>query len=264
MRNALLAIALLLVGLAGPAGAQKAAYDPWPDLVVNVFDGRPIEDGSGVIALEAPARAEDAAIVPMTIRNVLPADSPLRVEKVTLVIDNNPSPVAAVFGFGGKGRVEAISTRVRVDSYTNVHVVAELSDGSLHSVARYVKASGGCSAPAAKVASDAAKIGEMKLVRYEGAPAGSREAQVMIRHPNNSGLQMDPVNNYYIPAFFIQDLQVKLGDEPLLTMEGGISISENPTFRFTYSGLADDAVSVEAKDTEGGIYARTWSAAGSS
>ena len=44
----------------------------------------------------------------------------------------------------------AISTRVRVNSYTNVHAVAELSDGKLYVVKTYVKASGGCSAPAVK------------------------------------------------------------------------------------------------------------------
>ncbi len=40
-----------------------------------------------------------------------------------------------------------ISTRVRVNSYTDVHAVAELSDGKLYMIKIYVKASGGCSAP---------------------------------------------------------------------------------------------------------------------
>ena len=48
-----------------------------------------------------------------------------------------------------------ISTRVRVDSYTNVHAVAELSDGTLHVTKTFVKASGDCSAPAAKNADEA-------------------------------------------------------------------------------------------------------------
>ena len=259
MRSALIA-AGLLIGLAAPAAAQKAAYDPWPDLVVNVFDGRPIADGAGIIALEAPYRAEDAAIVPMTIRNELPQDSALKIEKITLVIDNNPAPVAAVFTFGDKGTVQAISTRLRVDSYTNVHAVAELSDGTLHMVEKFVKASGGCSAPSAKVAGDAAKIGDMKFVRFDEQADGSADAQIMIRHPNNSGLQVDPLNYYYIPAFFIQDLAVSVGGEMLLRMEGGISISENPTFRLSYSGF-DGEVAVEAKDTKGTVYQGNWPAA---
>ena len=67
MRSAFIA-AGLLIGLAAPAAAQKAAYDPWPDLVVNVFDGRPIADGAGIIAREAPSRAD-----PQTIKDTLVA-----------------------------------------------------------------------------------------------------------------------------------------------------------------------------------------------
>jgi len=44
---------------------------------------------------------------------------------------------------------------VRVNNYTDVHAVAELSDGKLYVTKTYVKASGGCSAPAAKNAEDA-------------------------------------------------------------------------------------------------------------
>jgi sulfur-oxidizing protein SoxY len=231
--------------------------------VTNVFDDRPMSDGAGVIALEAPYRAEDAAIVPITIRSELPADSPVRIEKITLVIDNNPSPVAAVFTLGEAGTVHEISTRVRVDAYTNMHVVAELSDGTLHAVEKFVKASGGCSSPGLKTTGEVAEIGEMKFRRFEGdLEAGVNEAQIMVRHPNNSGLQRDPINNYYIPAFFIDDLALSVGEKPLLRVEGGISISENPTFRFTYSGAEDGAVTVEASDTDGNTYDGAWPAAG--
>jgi sulfur-oxidizing protein SoxY len=263
MRSAVIAFALLAVVGAAPALAQKAKYDPWPDLVTNVFDDRPIADGAGVLSLEAPYRAEDAAIVPMTIRSELPADSPLRMKKLTLVIDNNPSPVAAEFSFGDAGRVNAIETRVRVDAYTNVHAVAELSDGKLYMVEKFVKASGGCSAPSMKVAGAADKIGEMKFRRFDAdSSKGAAEAQVMIRHPNNSGLQMDLINNYYIPAYFVQDLKLTVGEDLLLRMEGGISISENPTFRVSYSGFADAPVTVEAKDTKAAVYRQVFPAEG--
>ena len=70
---------------------------------------------------------------------------------ITLVIDQNPAPMAAKFELGPDANVTEISTRVRVNSYTDVHAVAELSDGQLYMVKTYVKASGGCSAPAAKM-----------------------------------------------------------------------------------------------------------------
>lgn len=261
MRRALLA-ALVLTGFtAAPAVAQTSAReDLWPQLIVDVFDGREIENGAGIIALEAPYRAEDAAIVPMTIRSELPAGSDLRIEKLTLVIDNNPSPVAAEFTFGATGAVRAIETRVRVDSYTNVHAVAEASDGRLYMVEKFVKASGGCSAPSVKVAGNEEEIGAIKFRRFDAPAEGVAEAQIMIRHPNNSGLQRDLLTNYYIPPYFVQDLTLKVGDALLFRMEGGISISQNPTFRVTYSGVDEGAITVRATDTKGAEFTGEWPA----
>src|SRR5262245_25701883 len=48
--------------------------DPWPDLVRDAFNGRPMADGTGVLAIEMPYRAEDAAIVPVTLRLTLPPE----------------------------------------------------------------------------------------------------------------------------------------------------------------------------------------------
>jgi hypothetical protein len=84
------------------------------------------------------------------------------------------------------------------------------------------KASGGCSAPAVK--SDRTNIGEMRfrqLGQTPDAESNTRTAQIMIRHPNNSGLQMDQVTRLYIPPFFVHSLKVWQGDELLLlAMEG--------------------------------------------
>ncbi len=93
-----------------------------------------------------------------------------------------------------------ISTRVRVNSYTNVHVVAELSDGELYVVKTYVQASGGCSAPTAKNAQEPkASMGQMRFrqfARFAGSADGRQEALIMIRHPNNSGLQRDQLSRF--------------------------------------------------------------------
>src|SRR4030088_1435080 len=97
----------------------------------------------------------------------------------------------------------------------------------------YVKASGGCSAPAAKNADEAkAKLGQMRFRQFakksEGPASGAREAQIMVGHPNNSGLQMDQLTQLYIPPFFIDDLRVLQDDGLILKMASGISISEDP------------------------------------
>jgi sulfur-oxidizing protein SoxY len=249
-----LAAAAALCLLAGASLAQAPKIDPWPGLVTDIFHDRPITAHEGVVALQAPVRAEDAAIVPMTITFVDPA-----ARKATLVIDENPMPMAAAFTIGESAAVSSIETRVRVNSYTNVHVVAETADGALHSVVKFVKASGGCSAPAIKDQDEAAaNLGKMKFRRFASADPARREAQIMIRHPNNSGLQMDPISRAYIPAHFIDRVEVRQGDALIFSMEGGISLSEDPAFRFSYKPNGAKTIRVEAHDNEGGAFSGEW------
>jgi sulfur-oxidizing protein SoxY len=248
--------------------ATPESGDAWASLANDIFKGRPLADGTGLVGIEMPARAEDAAIVPVTMRVTLPSGDLRRLKALTLVIDDNPVPVAATFTFGDNVGVTVISTRVRVNSYTDVHVVAELSDSKLYFVKTYVKASGGCSAPAAKNADEAiANLGQMQF-RVFGKPTDrpanvAREAQIMIRHPNNSGLQRDQVSLLYIPANFVDELRVWQGDALLFRMEAGISISENPNFRFTYVPNGAAVFKVEARDTEGRVFRREWPASAS-
>jgi sulfur-oxidizing protein SoxY len=258
--------ALLYVTFAGAKAAD--GYDPWPGLVQDIFNNRSMNDGADIIAIEMPARAEDASLVPVTLRSKLsPADN-RRIKTITLVIDQNPAPMAAKFTLGPDANVSSISTRVRVNSYTNVHAVAELSDGQLYATRIYVKASGGCSAPAAKNPEQAkAHIGQMRYRQFtqggDGASSGAREAQVMIGHPNNSGLQMDQLTQLYIPAFFIDQLKLSQDGSLVLAMEGGISISEDPNIRFSYVPNGAKHFDAEARDTEGHVFQHQWPVEGS-
>jgi sulfur-oxidizing protein SoxY len=247
---------------ASPAGAAEP-YDPWPGLVQDIFNNRPINDGSDVIGIEMPYRAEDAAIVPVTLASKLSPEDDRRMVAITLVIDQNPAPMAAKFEIGPDARVSEISTRVRVNSYTDVHAVAELSDGKLYMVKTFVKASGGCSAPAGKNAEEARNhIGQLKYRQFtassQGPSNGKREAQIMIGHPNNSGLQMDQVTHLYVPAFFVDELHLWQDNSPVLSMEGGISISEDPNIRFTYVSNGAKLFRAEAKDTSGHVFQKEW------
>jgi sulfur-oxidizing protein SoxY len=259
----LFGVAGLLLAMQFGAGFAAAAapesYDPWPGLVQDIFKNRAMNDGAGVVAIEMPYRAEDAAIVPVTLRAVLPPGDTRRILAITLVIDQNPAPMAARFELGPDSSVSEISTRVRVNNYTDVHAVAELSDGQLYVTKTFVKASGGCSAPAAKNLEEAkAKLGQIRFRQFarpgEGPSSGAREAQIMIGHPNNSGLQMDQVTQLYVPAFFINELHIWQDDSLVLSMEGGISISEDPNIRFTYIPNGAKRIRVEAKDTEGHVF----------
>ena len=261
---AALALALLSGSSRLSFAATPEIEDTWASLANDIFKGRLFADGTGLVSIDMPTRAEDAAIVPVTMRVALPSGDSRRLKTLTLVIDNNPVPVAATFTFSDSAGVSMISTRVRINSYTNVHVVAELSDSKLYLAQTYVKASGGCSAPAAKNADEAiATLGQMRF-RVFGKPSGAhREAQVMIRHPNNSGLQRDQLSLLYIPANFLDELHVWQGHALLFSMKAGISISEDPNFRFTYVPNGATTFKVEARDTEGKAFVSEWPATAS-
>jgi sulfur-oxidizing protein SoxY len=253
------AAAISLAAAQLPLAAESD--DPWPDLARDVFNGRSLADGTGLIAIEMPVRAEDAGIVPVTLRATLPPGDTRVPMAFTLVIDENPAPVAVTFKVGSG--VTMISTRVRVNAYTNVHAVAELSDSQLYVVSTYVKASGGCSAPMAKNPEEAkTRLGQMRFRQFptpnDGSASGHSEAQIMIRHPNNSGLQRDQLSLLYIPVFIVCELRVWQGDQLVLEMDGGISISEDPNFRFSYRPNGAAIFRAEAVDTNGNVFKGEW------
>jgi sulfur-oxidizing protein SoxY len=217
--------------------AQPDADDAWNRIRTGVFHDRPIsEQSASVLELEAPARAEDAATVPIAIRTKWPAQGDAYVQRLYLIIDRNPSPLGAVFSFFPDSGQADIETRVRIEDYTTVRAVAELSDGRLFMASRYVKASGGCSAPAGKdQAAALARLGRIKF-RIDGEPVLGEptRAQLMISHPNNSGLVMNQVSRLYEPSHFVRRIDVSYAGKPVLTAEVDFTISENPNFRFYF------------------------------
>ncbi len=260
-RTALLALSSGIFYCRGNVQAS-ASDDSWPSLAEQIFDGRRIAEGSGVLAIDAPYRAEDAAVVPISMHNLLPIDDKRQIRSITLVIDENPSPLAAKFSLGPNSGIRNLSTRIRVDSYTNIHAVAELADGALFAAERFVKAAGGCSASAAKQEANAIPAGTMRFRQFPStAGADSREAQLLIRHPNNSGMQMDQVTRLYVPAHFVSSIKIWQDREELLSVESGISISENPEFRFDYRATDATEFRAEAQDNEGGLFHGSWPAA---
>lgn len=240
-RRAVLLLAAL--GSAGLAHAQLPSGDDpegsaiWKKVRTSLFENRTIAAaGPDVLVLEAPSRAVDAAVVPIAIRSKLPQTSARWVSKLYLVIDENPSPIAAIFHLGPDSGRADIETRVRVDAYSHVRAIAETNDGKLYAATRYVKASGGCSAPAGTDAKAAlASLGQMRF-RIDGDVTGREPvlAQLQINHPNHSGLAMDQATRQYTPAHFVRRVEVNYADRPVLVADVDFAISENPSFRFWF------------------------------
>ena len=244
---------------AEPTEAERMAR--WSDLRHAIFGDRVVEDAGDLVAVDAPARAEDAAIVPVAIR-VAGTLAP-EIRGFYLIIDDNPSPLAAHFLLGPIADAREIATRVRIDDYTYLHAVAETADGRLYMAARFIKAAGGCSAPASKDQALALeRLGKMKLsLADRSKPEEPINVKLLISHPNSSGLQMDPATRNYILADFMQTLDVTYNGQPIFRLESDIAISEDPSFNFSLrpsDPTGPGVIKAEVLDSSQRHFSQSW------
>ena len=258
------ALAAALLVMASPVRAEE---DVWPTLKQMTFGDRAIQAEDGKIVLDAPTTAEDASLVPITMR--VPPEVRENLKSLTLIIDKNPNPVVAKFSFGpaeGAGGERSISTRVRIETFSHVRAILETADGSLHMATKFVQAAGGCAAMNAKDPdSENVDLGKMLVKTFPPAlsTAPLFEGQVMLKHPNSNGMQLDIDTGGFIPARFIKEMTVKRGNDLVFRMESTFSISTNPNFRFTFGRAADNDLDVSMVDTDGTVFTAKSQASGS-
>ena len=258
MKTLLIATALLASTIA-PAFADDASEQAarWQDVATATFGERVIEDGSGLLKLTTPERTMNAALVPITIE--LTGDK--RIKALSVVVDNNPSPLAGTFTFGPAFAQNILKMRIRVNEFTLVHAVAEMEDGKLYQVAKFVKAAGGCSSPSAVASDDVlSRLGKMQLRRERGIDAASVPAQLMISHPNFSGMQQDAKTGEYTPARYLEKVSVSVGGAKVFDLESGISLSEDPAISFAYKANGDGAVDIKAQDSSSAQFSEHFNA----
>lgn len=245
---------LALTFLATSASAVTPKEPLWPTLKVEYFGDRATsirEDANDLLVIEAPKRAEDAAIVPISVKSLVPQTADKYIKNIHIIIDNNPEPYSANFQLSPELGLVDISTRMRVDQYTFVRAVAEMNDGSLHMVSRFVKASGGCSAPAGKDAAAAlARLGKMQIRMRKPTIGEPVQAQVIVSHPNYNGLQFDQASRLYIAAHYVKNISISYNDKPLITVDTGISVSEDPSVRFTFTPKEAGILKADVRDSK--------------
>jgi sulfur-oxidizing protein SoxY len=252
---ALAALAASFPVMAAPVHAEE---DIWRTLKQATFGDRVIQAEDGMIILDAPVTAEDASLIPITMR--VPPEVKGDLKSLTLIIDKNPNPVVATFSFGpaaGKGGERSISTRVRIDDFSYVRAILETEDAKLHMATKFVQAAGGCAAMQAKDPDkENVDLGKMLVKTFPPAlsTAPLFEGQVMLKHPNSNGLQLDISTGGYIPARFVKEMTVKRGNDLVFRMESTFSISTNPNFRFTFGRGGDNELDVAIVDTDGTVF----------
>ena len=94
---------------------------------------------SSLITLDAPAIAENGAIVPITVSSALPGAC-----EILLLVDGNPQPVAARFTIPS-GTEPFVTTRIRMAGSGTVYAAIRTDDGRWYAATREIKVTvGGC------------------------------------------------------------------------------------------------------------------------
>jgi len=213
------------------------------------------DNATDLLFIEVPNKVEDAAIMPITIKSLGAQTPEHHIKTLHLIVDNNPQAYSAVFHLSPELGAINISTRIRMDNFSNVRVIAEMNDDSLQMVKQFVVASGGCSAPASKdAAASLARLGKIQLRMRKPVIGEQVTAQIIISHPNSSGMQFDTKSRHFIPAHYVTHFEISFNDQPLITAELGITISENPSIRFNFSPKTEGILKVIITDSKQAVF----------
>lgn len=249
----------------------------WDFLRDAYFDDKPVSSAEGILEIKAPVVPTDAAVVPVSIRSLQPQTEDRFIRRITLLVDHNPSPLAAVFHLTPRNGVADLATRVRVGEFSYVRAVAEFNDGELVVASTFIKASGGCDVvPFEDTAAAEKRIGKMKL-RLPGGSMGSvstvdgsgskvtaRLADLLIEHPNYNGMQASAEPGVMIPIRTLDRVEVMYAGKALMQIEGHQSLSHNPKFRFHYipdeqdGAQAEGGFTVRALDSSNTEFQKQW------
>ena len=86
---------LVFAALLGATALPVSAEDAWDSIALQLYGDRALLDGGDVIAIDAPYRTQNDSRT--QIAAMVRAPEGLNIGTVTLVLDENPMPVSAVF-----------------------------------------------------------------------------------------------------------------------------------------------------------------------
>lgn len=239
-----------------------AANEAWDSVKTELYGERALLDGRNVIAIDAPYRTYEDARTELAAQIVAPRDT--KVAKVTLVLDENPMPVSAVFDLEEPQSSFYFDITMRINGPTPIHVIAETTDGRVFVSEQQLKTSGqgACAAPPGTDPELAlATLGQMDIQVADALPGvGEGKLQSLtsrlnrmdldISHPSHSGMQMDQISLLFIPMRYVETVDVDLDGAGFVEMTGSISLSENPRVGLSVPRRTQ-SVDVTMTDTDG-------------
>lgn len=196
------------------------------------------------VQLKLPLLAENQHVFPVTVdARALP-----HVRRIMVLVDLNPLPLPVDFVPGKAAPFLAL--RIKLDQRTPVRAAAQTDDGVWHLAGAWVDAAGGgCSAPPVSRAKGdwADHLGEVRGKLWHEPDA--LRLRFSVRHPMDTGL----VEN--IPAYTIDTITVRAGDETLSSLTVTGSVSEDPAFTMLLPQGEARPLTIAMRDTNGREFA---------
>ena len=262
---------MLGIGIAGQVAAdvlpsdyrQKQSDKIWEEnLRPGLFQEREIIEGAAqdMLELKAPYAAEDASVVPISIRTKVPQTAERFVAKIHVYVDKNPMPLVGLFEFTPHSGRADLAMRIRVDSFSYVRVIAEMNTGELYMTKSFIRAKGACSAPPPAGMEDSKRLlGKMKMNLIGDLVFGEPNLmQLKVRHPNITGMAPLRIGSRVIPpAHFVNKLEVDYNGQMIMKATLTFSVSMDPAFRFFFVPEKEGVMTVKGTDTKKNEFSST-------
>lgn len=242
---------LSLYGMLSPSYAAPI-INQWESIKATYFNDQTVQDAQETIVIEAPAQAENAAMVPFAFKVNLNDDS---ISKIYVFTDANPILLTATFSLKIPQQFVEIATRIRLEKNSVVRVIAQTQDGRVLMKTVEIKTpGGGCGGGEM---TDEAKLrasaGKMKMRLYKPGEKNAGSFALNIKHPMRTGFERT-FQGYFAKAWFIQHVDFLIDHKPYFEALLGPGISADPYFRFNLPEQEMEVLLVEAKDNEGKIF----------
>ena len=219
------------------------------------FQDRKIIEGveQNILELKVPILAEDATVVPISVRTKIPQTNELYIKNIHIFVDKNPIPLVGAFEFTPDSGKADLAMRIRVDAHNYVRAIAELNTGELYMTKSFIKAKGACSAPPPPGSEESKKLlGKMRMKVIGDVVLGKPNLmQLKIRHPNITGMAPLKIGSRVRPpAHFVNKVEITYNEKLIVKASLTFSVSMDPALRFFFIPEKEGTMLVKGTDTK--------------
>ncbi|HQN65001.1 MAG TPA: thiosulfate oxidation carrier complex protein SoxZ [Methylophilus sp.] len=234
-------VSLLMLPFSAIAGVwNKLAFEATERNIAEAALGVNAEIASKAIDIVAPDRAENGAIVQVEVTSRIPDTT-----GIAIFVEKNPTALIGNYVLTANIHAKII-TRIKMAETSDIKIVVQ-AGGKYYSASKSVQVmENGCGGGgSADDKFDPSIKMRAKLV------ADMVEVKAIMIHPMHTGHAKDDFGQL-IPADFIQLVDVKLNEKPVLQIQWGTGIAKNPYLTFYLKDAkSGDRISLTWHDNHG-------------